>query len=156
MAALKSGDDIGVIIRCHYEIESAARHTLGVLSSNRSSDIKLNYLGQVLDGLNLLGVSTASLAPSRCLNKFRNKIAHHGQDSIDNSFINEYTTLTKSVHRDFRDDITLVFSDQNLGLNKRYSEASNREKCVVATWYNLMLILAFAAAKTLAAQSGAK
>lgn len=87
IAAFSSTDDIGAIIRCHFEAERAVDAALLRLTSGRFdiSSRTYQYLGPKLDLLELLGVPPERIAPLRSINTLRNKFAHDGLNVIEAS-----------------------------------------------------------------------
>jgi hypothetical protein len=54
--AMMTDDNIGALIRCHFEAERCARYTLSKLTSGRSDAIDYRYLSNILDSLLLIGL----------------------------------------------------------------------------------------------------
>lgn len=78
VASFFSEDDIGVVIRCHFEVERAATHSLENLTRGRWRKLRTQYLSDLLNLLEVLGAPVKLLAPARTLNSQRNEFAHKG------------------------------------------------------------------------------
>lgn len=144
--ALTSEDDIGSIIRCHFEAERAATHVLEVLTAGRFAKVserKGRYLSDKLNLLEILGVAPLQLEPIRSLNRHRNRFAHDGQDVITESHVTElWGTLSLVAPNMTRD------SRYTLGNHARYQDVricnlDAREQYVIAACAAVALLAAF-------------
>ncbi len=81
-ASFFSEDDIGVVIRCHFEVERAATHSLEALTGGRWRKVRGKYLSDQLNLLEVLGAPPKLLAPARTLNNQRNDFAHDGVSEL--------------------------------------------------------------------------
>lgn len=75
--ALFEGDDIGAVIRCNYEAETAINHVLDRLTEGRSKRCTTRWkFAQLLDACHLLGIHENWTAPLKIHNKQRNLSNH--------------------------------------------------------------------------------
>lgn len=139
--ALFTEDDIGAVLRCHFEAERATVHALSLIDQNPPSKRSLQYLSQQLSRLEALGAPAPYLKPLRILNSHRNSFAHRGQE-----------VLTEKQATELREAIGEVLPALKTGgslrvhgarpFNKTYDEATTKERYVMSTASALFLVAA--------------
>lgn len=132
--AVTSEDTVGVMIRCHLEVERCARHVLSKLSAGRSDKDKdgYKYLRDVRRGLFLLGVPDGYLAPLDVLNKHRNKFAHHHAEDLTDDQTAELFRSISAVCPAYCEEFRGTIGSKG-EFDKIYKECSNKEKYVMST-----------------------
>lgn len=74
-------DDIGAIIRVHYEIDQALQHVIGTLIPFPKR-LKLRYMKQRIELLLALGMPEVRLQPAEIVNHIRNDFAHRDKETF--------------------------------------------------------------------------
>ncbi|MFA6155056.1 hypothetical protein [Mesorhizobium sp.] len=139
-AALFSEDDIGAVIRCHFEVERATTHAVSVITQDRWRVVKnCRYLADKLNLLEVIGVPKHFLEPARALNRHRNGLAHQGVDEITEDQETEITRLTRLVFPNYHDDFELRVSGRHT-FNKKYRDCSTKERYVMTVGQVAMMI----------------
>lgn len=88
LAALKSVDDIGVVIRSHYELERAAVRALQKLYP-RYDALGHQYLSQHMKALRAVGAQGKIFQAADYINRVRNEFAHGGTEQISQQHLSE-------------------------------------------------------------------
>ncbi|TIN70477.1 MAG: hypothetical protein E5Y30_15830 [Mesorhizobium sp.] len=130
-AAFFGEDDIGAVIRCHYEVEKAAIYALEVLTDGRWKRLRSQYLSEKLNLLEVLGAPPRLLAPARTLNNQRNDFAHEGLDTLDPQKELDLTRGVRAFFPQFHDDYSIVLHGKREFTGK-FRECSPRQKYVVS------------------------
>jgi hypothetical protein len=143
-AAFSATDDIGVMIRCHFETEKAVDHVLGGLTAGRfdRTNRAYQYLGPKLDLLKLLGVPAERVEPLRKINALRNRFAHDGQDVIDPGSEEQLRREVAKVFPIVNDPKLRVMIDPGTPIGgKNYRDCKTSERYVVLTIYAVAAII---------------
>jgi hypothetical protein len=141
--ALTATDDIGVVIRCHFQAERAIVHLLDSLTTGRFSKKadRYRYLSNKLDLLEVLGFQPDWVAPLRVVNAHRNHFAHQGQD-----------TLKETDERELKEAVSRVFgvvANPELKMRLPIFEGDRfYADCDLRTRYVMMTVMATTAALT--------
>ncbi|WP_407976082.1 hypothetical protein ACJKIH_02885 [Brucella pseudogrignonensis] len=130
-SAFFSDDDIGTLIRCHFEVERAAIHALDVITQERWKIAKYRYLNDKINFLEVIGAPPALLAPARVLNKHRNALAHSGIDTITEEQEHEFTTSVRSFFPQYSSDSNVSFHGKYT-FDGKLSECSQRQRYVIS------------------------
>lgn len=130
-AAFFGEDDIGAVIRCHYEVEKAAIYALDVLTDGRWKRLRSQYLSEKLNLLEVLGAPPRLLVPARTLNNQRNDFAHEGLDTLDPQKELDLTRSVRAFFPQFNDDYSIILHGKREFAGK-FSECSPRQKYVVS------------------------
>lgn len=94
MRAIETPDDIGAVIRIHFEIDRALTHVVE-RSVPDASELRLQYPDQRIRLLLALGVPAVRLEPVRIVNKVRNSFAHkEGKERILDEDVSELEAAT--------------------------------------------------------------
>lgn len=141
VAALFSEDDIGAIIRCHFEMERAIVYALGVITQDRWKVAKPAYLSDKLNLLEMLGLSRHLLAPARALNRHRNALAHNGLEKLTSAHEREFTGLVRAVCPQFHDDYTIQIRGKRT-FDATFRDCSTKERYVISAGIAMMLLAA--------------
>lgn len=82
LAALNTKDDVGAVIRMHFELDQALNH-VAKAAVPRVDQLRLRYPEQKIRFFLALGVEDKHLEPARLLNQIRNRFAHsEGQEIV--------------------------------------------------------------------------
>ncbi len=136
-SAFFSDDDIGTLIRCHFEVERAAIHALDILTQERWKIAKYRYLNDKINFLEVIGAPPALLTPARILNKHRNALAHSGIDIITEEQEQEFTASIRSFFPQYSSDSTVSFRGKKT-FDGKLSECSHRQRYVVSASFLIM------------------
>ncbi|MDQ0301422.1 hypothetical protein [Ancylobacter polymorphus] len=131
-AAFFAEDDIGAVIRCHYEAERALIHALDKLTSGRATkDKKKNkYFADSLNILFILGVADQIIKPMEILNNVRNGFAHKGHETIDDKAITELQAAV-ATFTDTPLETFIIKFEGGKTFEESYDKLSKRQKFVV-------------------------
>lgn len=133
-SALLSEDDIGAVIRCHFEAERAASHVLHIVTAGRVGrfgERRFRYLSDKLDLLEVVGLEALHLQPLRFVNTHRNKFAHEGHDRINQTQVSELWGALSSVAPKFNDDSRFTWHGNDRYDNVRVGDLSLKERYVL-------------------------
>ncbi|MDR6303055.1 hypothetical protein GGQ85_000736 [Nitrobacter vulgaris] len=81
MRAMYTEDDIGAVIRIHFEIDRALDHIVRTMVPS-SNTMKLPYTSSKVDFLLALGLPNLRITPVLIINSIRNKFAHREKEAI--------------------------------------------------------------------------
>lgn len=138
--ALLVEDDLGSVIRCHFEAERALDHALSVFTEGRSSKSKLlRYFGHKLDALSMLGLDERFLLPMRTLNRVRNDFAHRGVDKITDKDLSEIRDAIGRVAPQMLQDFDIRIRGR-FEFEGKYSTLNLRQKFVVSSLHATALL----------------
>lgn len=137
--AFFSNDDIGALIRCHFEVERAAAHALDILTQERWKAAKCRYLNDKLNALEMIGAPPNILAPAKILNKHRNRLAHDGVDTILYEQEAEFTLSVRSVLPQYTDDFKIIINGSR-SFEGKVSDCTTRQRYVVSCGFVTMLV----------------
>lgn len=133
-AALLSEDDIGAMIRCHFEAERAAIHVLDAVTAGRfgqKRSRRYQYLSDKLDLLEIIGLEVLHLEPLRYINKHRNKFAHDGQDRITQTQVGELWGAVTRAASQLNEDTRFTFAGDDRYRDVRVGDLGLRERYVI-------------------------
>ncbi|MGU9980133.1 hypothetical protein ACJ4V0_08830 [Phreatobacter sp. HK31-P] len=143
LEALKSSDDIGVIIRCHYEAERAIDSVIAHKTNDRYLVDRsgFRYLSQKIEVLHLLGVAEIYLSPFTIMNSHRNRFAHRGDEKISKADVDQLVKAVGKVGIKWREDtpVRLNLSEsfegrlKDLPLRQRYVILAMEATMAIAT-----------------------
>ena len=80
--AFDNPDDIGAIVRTHYELDRALSHVLAKFYSNPKK-LGANRVGPKIERLEALGFGGPRIAAIRCIDDLRNAVAHRDKEEIN-------------------------------------------------------------------------
>lgn len=134
-------DDVGAVIRCHFEAERASIHVLSALTKGRfkARDRTVRYLSQKLEILRLVGVDPKQLKPLEIHNSHRNKFVHDGQEALNKLQLAELHQSVLDVRPDFGE---YEFSFPDAEFKSRYADLTDRQKYVVNVMMAVVLLAA--------------
>ncbi|PQA73515.1 hypothetical protein [Brucella oryzae] len=136
-AAFFSDDDIGALIRCHFEVERAAIHALEIMTQGRWKTANCRYLNDKLNILEVIGAPPALLAPARILNKHRNSLAHSGIDIITREQEHEFTASVRRFFPQYTLDSKIDFRGTQT-FNGTINDCSHRQRYVISASFLTM------------------
>jgi hypothetical protein len=141
-AAYFEADDIGAVIRCHYEAEEALTHVASRLSDGRSDRriSKWNF-AQKLDLCHILGVHENFLKPLTTHNKQRNEFAHQGTSTLREQQVLDVYHQVRVLYPVLGDDFRVAFNGAQKS-DKRYADATLKEKYVTCLMVAVSLLMA--------------
>jgi len=129
-SAFFAEDDIGAIIRCHFEVEQAANRELDVLTNQRWRRVRSQYLSDKLNLLEMIGVPSHLLAPARTLNNQRNGFAHDGAEEITEQQMLDLLRGFRALMPQFNDDYEIAFRGRR-EFTAKFRDCTIRQKYVV-------------------------
>lgn len=131
LAALFEADDVGAMVRCHYEAEQAINYVLDKLTGGRSKRKAVQWsFAQKLEVCHLLGIGENWLSPIKTHNGVRNDFAHKGLDEIDDQMVLDMVHLVRKLYPAFDDKFRLTVTGKR-SFDKTYVEASLKERYVM-------------------------
>jgi hypothetical protein len=126
--AIETPDEIGAVIRIHFEIDRALEHIVDAMVP-AASHLRHQYMESRIRFLFALGMPEIRLAPAKIINEIRNKFAHHEKDGISPSDI---TKLSAAVNALLGKEIPTHFAvrDKRASADKEwvYGDMSLKEK----------------------------
>jgi hypothetical protein len=104
--AIFEPDDVGAIIRIHFEAERAIDYTLSKFTEGRFEPSNSRWsFSQKIELLRLIGVPSNWLAPIKTLNKHRNEFAHVGKTTIQSQeavdLLRQMNQMSSTITEDF-------------------------------------------------------
>lgn len=135
ITALRVEDDLGAVIRCHYEAERTMDYVIETITEGRSKNTNiLRYFGQKIELLYIIGISDQFLSPLRTINSIRNGFAHKGREEIPLEALANLRDSVQTFSEHPIDDFT-VRIDGGSVFEARYDAMTARQKFTVcATW----------------------
>lgn len=132
VAALFAEDDIGSVIRCHFEAERSVDHVLSVLSKGKynSDKTSMRFLSQKLDVLRLFGIHDNFLAPVKLLNSHRNDFAHHGKEHLTASDLDSMKKLVQIAIPKYTDEFRISITGRR-ELDAKLGDLSIKQQYVL-------------------------
>lgn len=130
-AALLEADDVGAVIRCHYEAERALDYVLEKLTDGRSRRKAKNWAFSVkLEVCHLLGVREIWTVPLKLLNDHRNDFAHKGIDRFGDQQVMDMFHQVRQMSPAFDESFRMTFEGKH-SFDKAYNECSRKERYVM-------------------------
>ncbi|WP_150111189.1 hypothetical protein [Mesorhizobium opportunistum] len=130
VGALFEADDVGAIIRCHYETEKALDFVLEKLTDGRSKRTKGWTFANRLEVCRMLGVRDIWTAPIQTINSQRNDFAHKGQLLIEDQQILDLYHQLRLIYPKFSQSFRLKINGSR-AFDKEFEQCSNKEKYVI-------------------------
>lgn len=130
IGALFEADDVGAIIRCHYETERALEFVLEKLSDGRSKRTKGWTFANRLEVCRILGVRDIWAAPIQTINNQRNDFAHKGQLLVEDQQMLDLYHQLRRIYPKFSQSFRLKISGSR-AFDKEFGQCSNKEKYVI-------------------------
>jgi len=128
--ALLSEDDVGAVIRCHFEIEKALDYLIAGIAPGIYNPQKFNNrFADKIEVAAILGLHENFLAPMRTLNKLRNALAHRGKDKITDQDGLDFVRQARRALAFLKDDFTVEFKGKR-AFRKTLAECTVRERYV--------------------------
>jgi hypothetical protein len=130
--ALIGGDEVGALVRCHFEAEQAINHVLNQLSGGRTKREveRWQQIANKLEICRVLGVGDNFCAPLKTLNKHRNDFAHNGRDTLDEQEVLDLFRQVRIAYPQFDDSFHISVGGEQQ-FDKIYKNCSNKEKYVI-------------------------
>jgi hypothetical protein len=114
LVALRSNDDVGAVIRSHYELERAAIRALGKLYPNYDA-LQHRYFSQHIRALAALRAEGKIFQAARYINKVRNGFAHEGVEEITQKHLAELCSQVSGAFANVRDVREFVATLDSVG-----------------------------------------
>ncbi len=135
--AIETPDNIGAVIRLHFEIDRALDHIVSVMVP-APQHINHQYLEQRIRFLLSLGIPEIRLIPARIINRIRNDFAHREKDEFLDADI---AVLSEAIEALLGNSIPTNFAlinKQNGGEREwRYGEMNSKEKFCFLSYFAL-------------------
>jgi len=129
--AIHEPDDVGAIIRIHFETERAIDYTLKKLTSGRYESEKSRWkFEQKVEILQLLGTPRKWLYPIKTLNKHRNKFAHEGKTSIETQEFLDLFRQVKAIAPNIGEGSIITIEKENV-TSKPLENFRTKEKYII-------------------------
>jgi hypothetical protein len=133
MRAFESTDDVGAIIRTHYELDRALDHVLVKFYANPRK-LGANRVGPKIERLEALGFGGARVGAVRVVDDVRNGVAHRDREEICPQ---DVAVLRKQIDelsgKRFKDDWQFSYKAGDCSTSLAYGEMSLRQKfCFLA------------------------
>lgn len=138
-SAFFAEDDLGAIIRCHFEVERAAIRSLDVITQGRWKKTRSQYLSEKLNLLEVVGAPLKLLAPARILNKQRNEFAHDGIDAISEQQSLDLLRSLRAFYPTFNDDYRVIFHGLRQ-FDAAFRDCTLRQRYVATAMFLTLLI----------------
>ena len=138
-AAFFSEDDLGTIIRCHFEVERAANRSLEVITQGRWKKVRSQYLSEKLNLLEMVGAPQKLLAPARTLNNQRNDFAHKGLEEISEQQFLDLVRGVRAFLPQFHDDYRVIFHGKR-EFDSAFKDCSIRQRYAATSFILSMLV----------------
>ncbi|KQU66653.1 hypothetical protein ASC75_08430 [Aminobacter sp. DSM 101952] len=138
-SAFFAEDALGVVVRCHFEVERAAIRALDTLTGNRWRKTRSQYLAEKLNLLEMLGAPEPVLVPARTLNKQRNAFAHDGLEEISEQQLLDIVRGIRDFLPQFQDDYRIQLHGER-EFSGAFKECSIHQKYAVASSILAMLV----------------
>jgi hypothetical protein len=84
LRAIDTSDDIGAVIRIHFEIDRALEHIVSVMVP-AAQHLRHRFMDERIRFVLALGLPTDRVEPARTINTLRNHFAHREKERLDQS-----------------------------------------------------------------------
>lgn len=129
--ALQTSDDIGALLRVHFDAERALSQVVNEAYIDAKA-LNLKYFGQKLGALAAIGVLPLRLEPLVVLNKIRNDFAHRGRELIEDQDVKGlWDAINKYALGSITPDFSIIYGLTGATETKVLGSMSSREKLVV-------------------------
>lgn len=102
---MQTDDEIGAMIRVHYELDRALRFVVEAMVPS-SKCLKLNYTSQRINLLIALGMPEIRLKPTKIVNAIRNDFAHREKEAFVDD---DVSSLHHAIERVYARPIPATF-----------------------------------------------
>lgn len=141
-SAIVEADDIGALIRCHYEAEQAIDYLISQLTAGRSHRKAINWnFAQKIEICHLFGVPENFTGALKLLNSHRNEIAHKGTEAVAEQQVLDLSRMIKAIYPNFGDEFRVQINGSK-PYDKKFSDASLKERYVISAMMLVSLVLA--------------
>lgn len=82
MRAIDTPDDIGAVVRIHFELDRALEHVINAMVP-RAKILTHRFMSQRIMFLSALGLPPARVEPARVINAIRNDFAHREKETLE-------------------------------------------------------------------------
>jgi hypothetical protein len=140
--AIDTADDIGAVIRIHFEIDRALEHIITAMIPNASA-LRHRYMGQRIAFLRALGLHEVRLLPVTIINEIRNKFAHHEKEGVSASDIARlHDSITALFGKEIPTHFGLLHKKSDTVREWVYGEMTLKEKFCFLGYFALAGIAA--------------
>jgi hypothetical protein len=138
MRAIDTPDDIGAVVRMHFEIDRALEHVVRAMVP-AVKHLGHRYMDQRIRFLQALGLPDIRIEPARVINKIRNDFAHREKEALTES---DVSALEEPVSRLLSRQIPTHFALQhNMKDGSRrewvYKTMSSKERFCMLGFFTL-------------------
>ncbi|CDZ40347.1 Hypothetical protein NGAL_HAMBI1145_53430 [Neorhizobium galegae bv. officinalis] len=140
-SAFMGSDDVGAVIRCHFEAERVLDFVLEQITERRSTrKVKGWPFAHRLEVCRLFGIDDVFIHPFKLINDVRNELAHKGIDAIDEQAEKNLYHAVRKVSPKFDPSFRVQFGNEGgLLFDKPYSDCSTKEKYVFDAMMAIMI-----------------
>jgi hypothetical protein len=126
--ALETPDDMGAVIRIHFEMDRALEHVVNATVPD-ASHLRHQYMESRIRFLLALGLPELRLTPAKIINEIRNKFAHREKETVTAS---DVTKLSDAVTTLIGKEIPSHFAIKDMRAGSfrewRYGEMTRKEQ----------------------------
>lgn len=124
--AMDTSDDIGAVVRIHFEIERALEHVISAMIPD-APVLKHRYMSDRIRFLLALGIPKVRTTPAKIINDIRNEFAHRAKEDISSSDVARLAdSITNLLGQEIVDDFEILHT--NTQQKWRYGEMSLKEQ----------------------------
>jgi hypothetical protein len=133
LRAFESADDVGAIIRTHYELDRALSHVLAKFYANPKK-LSANRVGPKIERLEALGFGGSRIEALRTIDDIRNAVAHRDQEEVRVQDVAALRTKIDELSSGrFSDEWRFSYRAQSNTLATKYSDMTLRQQfCLLA------------------------
>lgn len=130
--AIETPDDVGAVIRVHFEIDRALEHIVNVMIPTPSL-LRHQYMDSRIRFLLALGLPEVRIAPAKVINEIRNKFAHREKENFENSDIAKLSgSVTALIGKEVPTHFALIHKRADSQREWQYGDMTLKEKfCVL-------------------------
>lgn len=129
--ALTTSDDIGALLRTHFDAERALSQVIAEAYVN-SDALRLRSFEQKISALEARGVLPLRLAPTRIVNDVRNDFAHRGRENFEPSDVKKlWDAVNKFALNTITPDFNITYGPNGTSETQILGSMADREKFVI-------------------------
>jgi len=128
LRAIETEDDIGAVIRLHFEIDRAYEHVVKTLIPD-VAQLKHRYMDERIRFLLAIGLPSIRVEPARVINGIRNKFAHDEKEAFSTADIERLSLAVEAmIGKQIPSNFALISKKQDSYREWRYGDMSLKEK----------------------------
>jgi len=124
--AMETDDDVGAIVRLHFEVDRALAHVISAMIPN-AEHLNHNYMEQRIRFLSALGLPETRIHPARILNEIRNRFAHKEKEIFVPQDISRLRDAVETLYqRKIPDHFVLAMNRKDLHQEWKFGDMDLR------------------------------